>query len=646
MAIKKINTGSVKTANFLSILIFVLLSAILVFIILTIGIENIFLNILTLVLFVSIFISIAISLFTKAAETTLESALEYRTVFRDMLDSIEYYFAIINEHNEVVYASKTLSTLGNTEDPEMVRGRPLLDLFPGRTLKLYTGKMLEEKDNYAGDWEFSLDGQKRYFKAASRSLTGQTDRFLISLYDMTYLAERDEIAAMKDAMKIGLFFMDKNYVIQDHYSSYLEELLTEENLSGKLFTDIIADSVSASDLDVVKDYFKMVMDQAYDQDMLDEINPLNEFNYVNNHTGAEKVLQCAFSTMVRGPDIFLLVTIYDITARVKLQQRLDQEKSTHQEEMQSFFEFIQVDPIVFNNFTEDMDYEFEVIRKVLEDSSLLPHDILTKIFQAVHAIKSNAVVLGLNTFGNKVHLLESKIKLLRQVESDLPFSEMLNLTLDIEKLSQDRESFKDIKNKLQTYSGSETAGESRQNVKMLADSLLKTAKGAAEEMDRQVKFEADIDPEVIEKFPRRIIKEILMQFIRNAVVHGIELPKDRTAKGKDPTGIIRLSITITDDRRFINMKVSDDGRGLDYNAIRKKALENNLIREEDADNKDILHKLIFSPDFSTFETGNLYGGRGIGLNLVRDRIKEINGTIKLRSEPDKGTMFIVKIPVQ
>ena len=597
---------------------------------------------------ICLFISIIMLMLTRSATVVLNKALENQNSFMDLLSSTENFVAMIDERNEVVYASKTLSDLVNTSDPTMVQGRPLIDLFPGKSLKIHAGKLLKEKDDYAEDWEFSLNGQKRYFKAASHSLSGSGGT-LINLYDMTHLAERDEIAVMKDSMKIGLFFIDKNFVIQDHYSRYLEEMLSDTNLFGKYLTDVIADSVNQSELEAIKDYFNMILERTYDQEMLEEINPLNELYYVNKETSDRKVFQFAFATVERGRgEIFILVTVYDITTRVELQQRLAEEEARRQEEMQSVFELIQVEPDVFNDFMADMEHEFEEIDKILKNDSLSTHDALVKIYQSVHAIKSNAVILGLNVFGNKVHNLESKIKRLREMQGTVSFGEMLNLTMEIEKISNEKEGFRDILNKLKNYAGSggKSGTGEKQNIKVLVESLTKTTSRVAEDLEKQIKFIAsDIDPEAIDKGPRRVMKEILMQLIRNSALHGIEMPEERKAKGKNETGTVKLSIKMTEDHKNIHIKLSDDGRGLDYKKISESALAKNLIKKEDAKNPDVLMKVIFMPGFSTAETETVHGGRGIGLNLVRDRIKEVKGSVKLKSETNKGTLFFISIPV-
>jgi two-component system chemotaxis sensor kinase CheA len=383
--------------------------------------------------------------------------------------------------------------------------------------------------------------------------------------------------------------------------------------------------------------------------MLDEINPLNELHYVNKLTGEKKVFQCAFSTVERDRgEVFVLVTVYDITIRVELQQRLAEEEGRRQEEMQSFFELIQVEPDVFNDFEQDMEHEFDTIDKTLKNDTLTAHDALVKVYQSVHAIKSNAVILGLSIFGNKMHNLESKIKKMREIEGDVPFGDMLELTMDIEKISAEKERFKDIIEKLESYGGRNSGEQAvkKQNVTVLVESLAKATSKAAEDSEKQINFIAtDIDAEAIEKGPRREIKDILMQLIRNSAIHGIETPDVRKANGKNETGVIKLSNKAADDKKNIHIRLSEDGKGLDYGKIAEKALGKGLIKQEDMNNQDLLMKAIFAPGFSTAEVEGVHAGRGIGLNLVRDRLKDINGTIKLRSQAGKGILFFVSIPM-
>jgi len=311
--------------------------------------------------------------------------------------------------------------------------------------------------------------------------------------------------------------------------------------------------------------------------------------------------------------------------------------------MQSIIEHFQVEPEVFADFLGDVEYEFDKIDVTLQNDDISTHEALVDIYRSVHAIKSNTDILGLNTFGNEVHSLELKIKILREQE-EVSFTDMLDLIMELEKFSQEKEEFKVSIENMRLFAGSDDAAGKKQFKQVLVESLANTADEAAADMKKKVKFVVEnIDSGAIEKGPRRIMKEVLMQLIWNAVAHGIEKPEERVAKGKDETGTIRLSIKLSGEK--IHVKLGDDGKGLDFDKIRDRAEKMKLIRKEDGNNRDILVKAIFAPGFSTAETEGLYEGRSIGLNLARDRVRDVKGSIKLQFEPGKGTIFNIFIPL-
>jgi len=461
------------------------------------------------------------------------------------------------------------------------------------------------------------------------------------------VTERDNIALMRDSLRIGLFFMDRDYVIQDQYSRYLEELFSQKNLNGINFADLLASSVTPNELKAIKDYFNMLVEHSLDQDMLDDINPLMELHYNGGDSSDKKVFQFGFAVIERNQgEVFVLVSVYDITAKVELQQQLKEEETKRHEEMKTIFELLQADPHVFRAFLEDTEYEFERINKILKDDTVSSHEALVNVYQSVHAIKSNAVTIGQDTFGGKVHNVESQIKKLREQE-EVHLTEMLNLTMEINQLIEEKDKFKTTINKinsLKSSGGAKGGAEGKKQVQQVfVESLAKTVNKVASDMGKKIKFkQGKIDNDVIENGPRRILKDVLVQLIRNSAVHGIETPQERAAAGKEETGTIKLSIKKEDGK--IHVKLSDDGRGLDYGKIAQKALQLKLVKPQDAKNKNALLNAIFSPGFSTAETEGLHAGRGIGLNLVKDRVREGNGNIKVQTEQGKGTEFNIFFP--
>jgi two-component system chemotaxis sensor kinase CheA len=299
---------------------------------------------------------------------------------------------------------------------------------------------------------------------------------------------------------------------------------------------------------------------------------------------------------------------------------------------------------VFEDFIEDTEYEFDRINGTLKNKKLSAKEAVVDIYQSVHAMKSNALILGLDNFSGKLHEVETKIKRIQEKE-EIIFEDILLITLEVENIMKEKDKFKETIDKIQSFKVS--VGDSRrQDRYVLIETLTKACEKAAHAMNKKVRFVVeDLDGAVLEYGPRRVIKEVLTQLVRNAVYHGLETPEERTALGKNSEGLVKLSIKYTDNK--IHVKLADDGKGLDFDKIRKKAESLHLFKnEEEAEDKNNLLQAIFAPGFSTAEEADVHAGRGIGLNLVRERIKDLHGSIKLQSEHGKGTVFNIFIPLE
>lgn len=154
--------------------------------------------------------------------------------------------------------------------------------------------------------------------------------------------------------------------------------------------------------------------------------------------------------------------------------------------------------------------------------------------------------------------------------------------------------------------------------------------GADTELDRQV-----LD----------LIKDPLTHMVRNSADHGIEAPAVRRAAGKPERGTITLQAC--HEGGHVVIRISDDGHGLDVERIRAKALANHLAGEHElaAMSREEILKFIFAPGFSTAAQVTNVSGRGVGMDVVRNNIEKIAGVIDLASEPGRGTIFTIKIPL-
>jgi two-component system chemotaxis sensor kinase CheA len=152
--------------------------------------------------------------------------------------------------------------------------------------------------------------------------------------------------------------------------------------------------------------------------------------------------------------------------------------------------------------------------------------------------------------------------------------------------------------------------------------------------------ETELDRQVLD-----LIKDPLTHMVRNSADHGLESPEQRRAAGKPEHGQIRLSAY--HEGGYIIIQIADDGRGLDTARIKAKAIAHGLVSETDVEKltEAQIHKLIFAPGFSTATKITNVSGRGVGMDVVRNNIDQIGGTIDVKSVAGAGLSFTIKIPL-
>ena len=152
--------------------------------------------------------------------------------------------------------------------------------------------------------------------------------------------------------------------------------------------------------------------------------------------------------------------------------------------------------------------------------------------------------------------------------------------------------------------------------------------------------ETEIDKTMIED-----LSDPIIHLIRNAVDHGVETPTERAAAGKPEKSEVRLEAHQEGDH--IVLVVADDGRGMNAEKLRAKALEKGLISDEESNTMDERQSLnlVFLPGFSTKEVASDVSGRGVGMDVVKTNIQKLNGSIDIRSVQGKGTSFVISLPL-
>ncbi|NBC29270.1 MAG: chemotaxis protein CheA [Spirochaetes bacterium] len=163
------------------------------------------------------------------------------------------------------------------------------------------------------------------------------------------------------------------------------------------------------------------------------------------------------------------------------------------------------------------------------------------------------------------------------------------------------------------------------------------------ELGKQVRLEVEGSDTELDKNVIDALKDPLLHIIRNSVDHGIESVEDREAAGKPSKGSVRLTAFYAGANVVI--QVSDDGGGIDAERVRRKAVDRGVIADDAELSEEEMLALVFQPGFSTAEEATSVSGRGVGMDVVKQNIEKLNGSVRIQSTPGEGTVIAIRIPL-
>ncbi|MDQ3320972.1 MAG: ATP-binding protein [Acidobacteriota bacterium] len=310
--------------------------------------------------------------------------------------------------------------------------------------------------------------------------------------------------------------------------------------------------------------------------------------------------------------------------------------------------------------------KIRVVALVEKDSETFLSEIPREIVSQLSSREKNVVDSDLRA-GKKLFCLEISFDLTNFADGLTNFREVLSEKCEIVA------TFPGAKSNIQAKIGFQilaTTSQNRANIERIAEKysaeiVFQTApknfsndlrgvieqsaargENLAKQLGKQIDFEISdkITADKIEISPRllKIVFELLLHLVRNAIDHGVEMPSERIAQNKKARA--RIKIQFSSDADTLYLKVSDDGRGIDAEKIRAKAIEKNLIQTNENLPEQALRDLIFAPEFSTAEKLTEISGRGVGLDAVKDAVEKTGGKITVKSEKEKGTTFEIFLP--
>ena len=185
----------------------------------------------------------------------------------------------------------------------------------------------------------------------------------------------------------------------------------------------------------------------------------------------------------------------------------------------------------------------------------------------------------------------------------------------------------------------------RVKIKQLLDKVPKIIFRLTQIVSKKVKVEIHGDHIEIDRSMLGVLEDPLVHILRNSLDHGIETPAERLRLGKPEEGLFK--ITVSSSQNLVHICIEDDGKGIDGEAVAKRAVEKGVITPAQFDQMSLQQKqeLVFKPSFSTRDVATEISGRGVGMDVVKSKITEAGGTIQLRSQVGKGTQLIISLPI-
>ncbi|HEV7608653.1 MAG TPA: ATP-binding protein [Steroidobacteraceae bacterium] len=502
-------------------------------------------------------------------------------------------------------------------------------------------------------------------------------------------AARQQTEDILRTVREGLFLLDADLKIGEIHSDATGSLFQRESIAGITFEDLLRNLVSPKTLAIATKFVKVLWSERTKENLIRSINPLNEVEVVTGGDGKQdkgetRYLEFNFHRVRRdGAITHVLVSVADVTARVALAAQLKGAQDSAQTQMDAFLSILHVDPNQLSSFLDDSDVAFKMINATLRDPARDSASFRRKIdglFRQIHSIKGEASAIGLGSMEQRAHALESDLAALRE-RTDLTGDDFLPLLTKFDDLVSHSQSVREMVVKLASFrdsfapkagnapasgaSGSHastgdttTRGKAIDADSVAAEATLQRsaregfvasaqqlADRIANDHGKKVVVTCRGHDQVPETY-RRPVKDVLIQLIRNAVVHGIESPAEREAAGKSPEGHIRIQFEMVENGRAFRMQCEDDGRGLTPDKLRKTAITKGIISQNDAatlsDQEAMM--LVFRSGFSTASGVTRDAGRGVGMDVIAEIAARLGGRISLNSEVGKNMRLSLSFP--
>ncbi len=450
----------------------------------------------------------------------------------------------------------------------------------------------------------------------------------------------------------GIFLIDTEFKLRSQYSLAVEKILEERRVARKNFLEVVEKRITKKLFTNLQEFLELMFKNDIDEETLKDLNPLSEveFNF-RDQTDVwlkSKYLAFKFKRIIDDEDKVteLIITVNDLSDQILLARKLEESLAMSKKQMDWLLSILHVEPKLLQEFAESAYLELDYIDKVLKQDEQVANyiPVLEKVYRSMHIIKGNASLLDLKFFVEKAHEFEDRIEDLKK-KPKLRGSDFVPLVL---RLGDIRRTLDELHNLIERVSNVHSHFRPKRSYEseLFIKSIDNLINNLAQEQGKKVKLVYDkFDAGNIPYHYRLTTREIIIQMVRNAIYHGIENPEERSKLRKDPQAQIEISMIL--DEKVFGFMFRDDGRGLQLDKLRAKAKTSGHWPAEEIDrwtNQQVA-EVIYKSGISTSENVGLVAGRGVGMDLVKDKIDRLGGSIKINTKTGKFCEFTIKIPL-
>ncbi len=456
------------------------------------------------------------------------------------------------------------------------------------------------------------------------------------------VVDKKDYMILLDNISEGLCLINRDFSLSPRYSRALLEILPSLREDSPHILQVLEKALPEKTFQGVQEYLELLFDEKVQERTLQRINPLERCELVFSDEKGLIRKFCSFRFLrlydkSHSRILQLMCIIRDETQQVLLEQEKQKQQEENEQNIQILYKVLHVEPPLLFDFIKGFQKSFAEINETIESEMTLDEKF-TRVYRYLHKLKGEAKLLMLDFLAEKIHFLEEQIVSLRQKEN-LQTQDFLNFSLALSGVYELMKRLEDIVERIVGF-GREIEHKQENFLRVLR----KMVKNLAQEEGKEVEiFYEGFDVSLFQSHMWEDIKDILLQMVKNAVAHGIESPEERKRAQKDLVGHIVLKTSLKDGK--IELSVFDDGRGIDFEKVRKKAIQKGLLDPREKKKERIL-ACLFMSGFSTREQADLFSGRGVGLDMVYAWAKRTKARIVVRTEKAKFTEFVLLIPVQ